>query len=170
MLTVVYSKDAQSEAKELVAAFEKKYKASKTHRHAVLVSEEQLRDWNTTASRLHASLAEVLSAAEVHGFSPSDVMFMMMLKSPELTKEFLKSLHFLRTVSLANPNLLAVGYRSFPSELSKLLATVSRNAQLIPEDYTFQSGDLMGTIVAICGATLEERLEEAEAMCQPLNG
>jgi hypothetical protein len=170
MLTLVYSKVAQSEAEELAAAFVKKSKGKRTPQHVGLVSEEQLKAWNTTVSRLHASLAEVLLIAETKGIDAPTTCIWVMLSSPVMAREFLRSLAFLRTASKQNPSLLTVGYHSLPSELSKLLATVCLNAGLINTDSTFQSEGLMGTIAAISGEVLKKELKKAEKNCPALNG
>lgn len=170
MLTLVYSKDAQSEAEELAAAFAKKYKGKRTHLRAVLVSDAQLRAWNTTASSLHASLAEVLLVAEIKNIDATTACLWVMENSPTTAREFLRSLAFLRTASKQNPSLLTVGYHSFPLELSRLLAMVCVNAGLIDTDSTSLFEGLPATIAAISEEALQEQLAEAEENCPSLNG
>lgn len=170
MLTLVYRKGAKSEAKELADAFEKKYKGLKTAQAVELVSEEQLKDWNITVSRLHASLGEVLSAAEARGLEAGQTYAWLLQASPALMVEFLKTLHYLKTVSLRYPSLAAVGYHNLPLELSRLLATVCVNVEVIRSDSTFQSEGLMGVIAAISDVLLSQLLQQATSQVESLNG
>jgi hypothetical protein len=170
MLTLVYSKGFQSEAEAVADAFVKKSKGKRTVHPVALVSEEQLRDWNIIVSRLHASLAEVLSVAETRKMPAPLVYVWILQSSPAVAEEFLQTLLYLKTVSLQHPNLVAVGYRSLPSELSKFLGMVCLNAGLIDSDSTFQLEGLMDVIAAISDALLRAEYEKAEKNLPILNG
>jgi hypothetical protein len=59
MYTVVYSKENEAGARQAAAALSKKFNAKNPKTIVQLASAEHIRVWNTAASSLHVSLAQV---------------------------------------------------------------------------------------------------------------
>jgi hypothetical protein len=88
------------------------------------------------------------------GQDSTELMFQL-LCVPTVMVSFCTNLLSLKELLLAQPEVVSIGYNNFPSDVLRLLVTVSENIQLTPSDYTFPSMTLLEIIRVMSADKLE---------------